>query len=90
MKTWPIREVVALIEERGSGTVDDLMPELEGVTRGQAIRALINAARAGRIACDGRKFQRGRRGTVPATYRVIIPPVHQRPANSVWEWGARA
>lgn len=89
MRTWPIRQVVVLIEARGYGTVDDILPDMPGVTRQQAIRALINAARDGRISCDGRTFAKGRRGTVPAMYRAIVRTMG-RPVNSVWELGARS
>lgn len=79
----------AVIEERGHGTVDDILPELEGMTRKQAIRALINAARHGLLTCDGRTFAIGRRGTVPAIYRPAVK-TYGRPVSSVWELGARA
>lgn len=55
------RIVTDMILERGTGTVDDLMPRLAGLgyTRDQAIKALHNAKSLGFLACDGAKPKRG-------------------------------
>ena len=84
-----IQTVTALIEELGCGTVDDLMPEMEGYTRTQVIAALQNAANAGLITCDGYAGARkghGARGALPSTYRAIVKQARARPAASVWHF----
>lgn len=84
-----IQIVTALIEELGSGTVDDLMPEMEGYTRRQIIKALGNAAYEGHISCDGYAGSRkgpGGVGAKPATYRAIRKQTSARPAASVWQF----
>ena len=82
-----------LIREIGSGTVNDILPEMEGCTRAQVVKALQNAAREGLIECDGRGAKKkgagvGRGTQIPATYRAIRnAPV--RRVSTVFELGAR-
>lgn len=88
-----IRLVTELIDERGSGTVDDLMPEIDGYTRQQVLNALQNAAAIGLITCDGRRPpQKGSRLAKPGTYRTkkTEPTMRRRPVSSVWQLGACA
>lgn len=83
-----IQLVTALIEELGCGTVEDLMPEMDGYTRQQVIKALGNAAYAGLIRCDGYAGSRrgpGASGARPSTYRAIVK-THARPVASVWQF----
>jgi hypothetical protein len=56
--------VIAMITERGCGTVDHLMPDLSemGYTRLQAIKALQNARNDGHLWCE--KVPRGRGGAI--------------------------
>jgi hypothetical protein len=64
-----------LIRERGHGTVDDILPEMDGYSRDQVIKALNNATQYGLISCDGRGPRRkgagiGKSTTQPATFRA--------------------
>lgn len=81
-----IQEVAELIDERGSGTVDDILPELE-MTRKQAIKALQNARLYKLIACDGRAPRAGQThlGSKPATYRTLKVEKYRPRISSVWD-----
>lgn len=77
-------EVVRLIERRGSATVDDILPDMEGYTRDQVWAALRWATYTRKIACDGgsRKVGGSRKGgSLPATYRAVKKPI----VASVWD-----
>lgn len=76
------QSVAGLIVKRGSGTVDDILPDL-CCTRSQALRALKAAKATGLIDSDGWTGPR-HGGSLPATYRAIKKKT--RPAASVWEF----
>jgi hypothetical protein len=76
--------VVAELERRGSGTVDDLAPAFPEHTRAQVWRALHWANYTGQIECEGQQPKRGgkgRGGSFPATYRAKP----RRIISSVWD-----
>lgn len=84
------KAVAALIEELGSGTVDDILADMPGHTRQQVISALQRAAWAGLITCDG-PAARVRRGSKPGTYRAKPPAVTPtRAVRSVFELAQHA
>lgn len=75
-----IQTVVAMVEEEGQATADDLFSILkdEGKTREQVIRALQNARASGFLLSSGREPRRGKGagcGTECTTYRIN----HDRP-----------
>jgi hypothetical protein len=67
-----LRYVAELVRLRGSGTVDDFLPELAelGYSRIQVGKALHNATLMGLVYCNGRKPRRGtpRGQSCAATY----------------------
>jgi hypothetical protein len=80
--------VTQMVLARGRATVDDLMPELPGVTRTQAIKALQNARRKKLVSSTGQHFG-GRQGALPTTYTAYVEPepvaeVVRKRVNSVW------
>ncbi|MBA3773856.1 MAG: hypothetical protein H0X13_15600 [Ramlibacter sp.] len=81
------RQAATLIAQRGSGTVDAILPEMQGYSRDQVLRALKAAAERGLITCDGNKQTPGVHGGTPATYRAIV----RRPAaSSIWQYASAA
>lgn len=78
------REVAELIQARGFGTVDDILPDLN-CTRDQALRALKAALDRGLIDSDGWTGP-SYGGSKPSTYRAKRTTV--RPVSSVFELGA--
>ena len=84
------RQAAALIEELGAGTVDDILPDMGGLTRKQVLRALCNAATLDLIECDGKKQRAGVHGGVPCTYRAKKAPVQRPRAASVWQYAQQA
>lgn len=79
------QEVVRLIERKGSATVDDLLPDMEGYTRAQVLNALSWAQYRGLIESAGLPRKKGegvgRRTGLPATYRAVKKPI----VASVWD-----
>ena len=82
-----LRRIVAdLVNERGSATVDDLMPELEDeYTREQVKAALKNAKNINLISCGGPI------GGRPGVYTPYVdknkPPARYAGVASVWDLG---
>jgi hypothetical protein len=87
-----IQEVTMLIEERGSGTVDDILPECDGATRAQVAKALSNAVRYGHLTSDGASKRGGAGGSAPAVFRPVKKPepTYTRRVASVWEFARLA
>lgn len=94
-------DVVDLIEELGIASGDDLVPHLPDYTRDQVFQALQNAKWDGRIVIVEKSKALGKGlGRTAAKYGLAPEAIQQpepdsisrdvRPANSVWEWGARA
>jgi predicted transcriptional regulator len=88
------QEAADALNDIGSGTVEDVMRELECYTRDQVRRALNNAATTGLIKSDGRYAQPGRRehratgkdrGARPTIYRAIVTQQTSRPVSSVFQ-----
>ena len=88
------RQAAALIEERRSGTVDDILPDMDGLTRKQALKALDNAVYNKLIVCDGVRPPRRKgegRGSKPAIYRAKPKEEYQGPRfGSVWQYAQQA
>jgi hypothetical protein len=89
--------VVAMVQEAGKATVDDLMPDLPGYTRRQVQACLRNSAYNNLLVCLSRGEHKGGgtsfRGRLPGVFAPVPEPSNvecPRPANSVWEWGTRA
>lgn len=88
-------EIIELVRERGSATVDELMPHMEEWTREQVLRAMQRAKFERVFECDrnvgGRVGGSRKGGSKPARYRLhprIQPPppkVVPKPLASVWE-----
>lgn len=90
-----------LIAQRGSGTADDILADMGGLTRDQVFRALRAAAERGLIFCDGVRVTPGIHGGTPCTYRSEPStepkrePIRKRKpkirrCSSVWEYAQRA
>lgn len=84
-----IQIVSALVEERGTATADQILPDCDGFTRTQVINALQNAAHLGLIRCAKRLGPSAGRSTRLGIYEPIERS-YGRPVSSVWELGARA
>jgi hypothetical protein len=87
-----IEQVVALVEEMGQATVDDLMPDIEGdYSRRQVQVCLRNATYTKRLVTLERGATLGRYGgTLPSLYGPAKPKEAPRPVSSVFEMGDRA
>jgi hypothetical protein len=84
-------QVIALLEEDGPATVDDLLPKIEGdYTRRQVMVCLRNATFAKSIVKVQRGATKGRYGgTYPATYAVPEDdrvPVHRPKPFPLNDW----
>jgi len=82
-----IQVVVALIEEAGSASADDLMPDCPGYSRAQVLSAIQNAAQLGHIVKVG-KAGTGL-GNGLGIYEPVPKPAGPRPVASVWEFAQR-
>jgi len=82
-----IQVVVALIEEAGSASADDILPDCEGYTRQQVLAAIQNAAQLGHIVKVG-KAGTGL-GNGLGIYEPAPKPPGPRPVASVWEYAQR-
>jgi hypothetical protein len=72
--------LVAMVNERGCATADDLLPECKGYTRAQVLKALQNAKTTGQIDSDGHvpiRGESGRRGSVCTTYRPVTGEIER-------------
>ena len=74
--------VVALIEEAGRATADDILPDCEGYTREQVLRAIGNAQQTGWIVKVGAVGNLG-------IFEPVPRPAAPRPVASVWEFAQR-
>jgi len=83
-----IQVVVALIEEAGRATADDILEDCEGYSRTQVLAAIQNAAQLGHIRKIG-KAGTGL-GNGLGIYEPVPKPAGPRPVASVWEWASRA
>lgn len=92
-----IQTVVAIIEEDGPASVDELVPQIQGKTRKQIMAALHNARHLGLLQVVTRPPRSGKpgSGSFPAQYglpsptgEIVRPELRRRPVNSVWELGA--
>ena len=83
------KTAAALIEEIGTGTVEDILPDMEDCTRAQVIKALQNARLEKLIECEGPgpRMSSGR-GSKPATYRAIRKTYVRPTVASVWDLAA--